>query len=623
MQALVNGEWLDVETIEIGWKKTCDIPQLPNNKYYAYAKAKLEDNLTYRWKFIGPVNIFGRDDQGNGISNPLTFHLLTPPSVITPIPAVSPYPAQREVPGETFTVSAPKAYPKPVGALNVAEMQPIQSFEIPVSIQAPPSGTNVKLWIYNPDNQKISLESPSVHFKPANGEWKMYAVNSDGSFYANFPATRYEILVTPPNNSKYKNTWYIGDISDSGIFSIRGKKENSSGYFTLTVDRQPLPNPKIDDLRQKLTTLANTPVSSFKPKTSCQLLDQVRPNRNVYDQIAAGFPKSLSTLPSFGHLRALIIPVDFTDFAGIDDPLPYFTPVAEGVSVFYNTQSYGQLAFDFDVIPQWVHLPFASRDFYGNHITYLKNLIKLTDGPIDYSSYDAVYYLIPKEVPSEIMPAGPAISSLDFSNNVIMIGALGGKDMYDLEGGIVGARWKWMAHETGHGFGFFDEDLNHASQSLGFWGIMAMSWSNNAIELGAWDRYIQGWLAQSQVNCISLSDLNSEGLISKISPVVRQDKEVKSIMVPLSASKILVIESRKNEGLDIIPADHEGVLIYTVDMTKGQLGGGYETQRRIGTTNPTFEDAALHAGDSITVEGVKIEVLALDISGDTIKISKP
>ncbi|CAB4838330.1 MAG: hypothetical protein F2766_02280 [Actinobacteria bacterium] len=104
---------------------------------------------------------------------------------------------------------------------------------------------------------------------------------------------------------------------------------------------------------------------------------------------------------------------------------------------------------------------------------------------------------------------------------------------------------------------------------------------------------------------------------------MRQDKDVKSIMVPLSASKILVIESRKNEGLDIIPADHEGVLIYTVDMTKGQLGGGYETQRRIGTTNPTFEDAALHAGDSITVEGVKIEVLALDISGDTIKISKP
>ena len=94
-------------------------------------------------------------------------------------------------------------------------------------------------------------------------------------------------------------------------------------------------------------------------------------------------------------------------------------------------------------------------------------------------------------------------------------------------------------------------------------------------------------------------------------------------MIPVTSSKILVIESRKSESLDIIPAGHEGVLVYTVDMTKGQLGGGYEIQKRIGSTDPNFEDAALHAGDSITVSGVKITVMSLDASGDTVKISKP
>ncbi|MEY4283035.1 MAG: hypothetical protein RL467_591, partial [Actinomycetota bacterium] len=35
-----------------------------------------------------------------------------------------------------------------------------------------------------------------------------------------------------------------------------------------------------------------------------------------------------------------------------------------------------------------------------------------------------------------------------------------------------------------------------------------------------------------------------------------------------------------------------------------------------------FEDAALRAGDSITVGGVKITVSELSASGDTVKISK-
>ena len=149
-----------------------------------------------------------------------------------------------------------------------------------------------------------------------------------------------------------------------------------------------------------------------------------------------------------------------------------------------------------------------------------------------------------------------------------------------------------------------------------------MSWSNHAIELGAWDRYLQGWLPQSQVNCMELTAMTVEGVSMKISPIVRLDKEIKSIMVPLSSSKILVIESRKNESLDFIPANHEGVLVYTVDMTKGQLGGGYEIQKRVGSTDPNFEDGALRVGDSIIVGGVKITVMALDSSGDTVKISK-
>jgi M6 family metalloprotease-like protein len=361
-------------------------------------------------------------------------------------------------------------------------------------------------------------------------------------------------------------------------------------------------------------------------------VDQVTPNRSFGVDLSAGFPKVAQRLPSAGRIKALIVPVDFTDIVGKDNTVTYFSEVSNGVRDFYYKQSYGAVAFDFDIVPNWIRAPFASTKFgtggsvgAGDPNGYLNALIALTDGPIDYSGYEAVYFLVPKEMPMANMGWGPAITYPRWtSNGVIINGAMGGADMYYVENnGIVGGRWKWMAHETGHAFGLYDEDLNHQSQTLGYWGIMAMSWSNNAIELGAWDRYLQGWLQQSQVNCIEMKSLTNEGLTSKISPIVRQDREVKAIMVPISSSKILVIESRKSESLDVIPANREGVLVYTVDMKKGQLGGGYEIQKRVGSTDPNFEDAALRAGDSISVGGVKISVIELSSSGDTIGISKP
>jgi riboflavin synthase alpha subunit len=43
----------------------------------------------------------------------------------------------------------------------------------------------------------------------------------------------------------------------------------------------------------------------------------------------------------------------------------------------------------------------------------------------------------------------------------------------------------------------------------------------------------------------------------------------------------------------------------------------------VGSTDPSFEDAALHAGDSITVDGVTVTVTATSADGDTVKVSVP
>jgi riboflavin synthase alpha subunit len=58
-------------------------------------------------------------------------------------------------------------------------------------------------------------------------------------------------------------------------------------------------------------------------------------------------------------------------------------------------------------------------------------------------------------------------------------------------------------------------------------------------------------------------------------------------------------------------------------MTIGQLGGGYVTIPRPGSTdNASFLDAALQQGDSVTVGGVTITVTKSGANSDTISVSK-
>jgi M6 family metalloprotease-like protein len=382
--------------------------------------------------------------------------------------------------------------------------------------------------------------------------------------------------------------------------------------------------------RTIIQKLATEPASTYKATSPCQLIDQVTPNRSFATDLSAGFPKVRTRLKSYGNIKALIVPLDFTDVPGKDNPVTYFTPIAKGVDKYYNTISYGRLAFDFTILPEYVHMDFPISKYgisnsvgSGDVEGYRSAILAATNKEIDFSAYEAVYFLVPKEMPMSLMGWGPAITApMEVTGGYIINGATGGADMYFNENnGIIGGTWKWMAHETGHAFGWYDEDYQHQSSSLGNWGLMSQSWTNDVIEQNAWDRYLQGWLTESQIGCTQLAELATTKSFT-LSALSENNDEQKSVMIPLSDSKILVLESRRASTLDNFTGTREGLLVYTVDMTIGQLGGGYKTIRRPGSTDRDFRDAALLAGDSVTVEGVTIKVTAANSSGDSVTISK-
>ena len=381
--------------------------------------------------------------------------------------------------------------------------------------------------------------------------------------------------------------------------------------------------------RAAIDKLATEPASTYKATSPCQLIDQVTANRSYGTDLSAGFPKVRTRIKSYGNVKALIVPVDFTDVVGKDNPVTFFTPIAEGVNKYYNTISYGRLAFDFTILPNYVHMDFPISKYgiantvgAGDVAGYRKAVLDATNPQINYADYEAVYFLVPKEMPMSLMGWGPAITvPYEVTGGYIINGATGGADMYfNEQNGVVGATWKWMAHETGHAFGWYDEDYKHQSSSLGNWGLMSQSWTNDVIEQNAWDRYLQGWLEEPQVGCTTKDALTSAKDFT-INALGENSDDQKAVMIPLSPSKILVMESRRKSSLDNFTQTRQGLLVYTVDMTIGQLGGGYKTIGRPGSTDRDFRDAALQQGDSVTVEGVTITVTKSASQADTVTIS--
>jgi len=92
VQVLSGGKWLPVKPITTGWKtspRLCPIAELGKKDSLAWADVYLDADVTFRWYFIGKeVNIFHRDNLGNGYSESATY--------MPPAPLVIPHPVDNK-----------------------------------------------------------------------------------------------------------------------------------------------------------------------------------------------------------------------------------------------------------------------------------------------------------------------------------------------------------------------------------------------------------------------------------------------------------------------------------------------------------------------------------------------
>jgi M6 family metalloprotease-like protein len=470
---------------------------------------------------------------------------------------------------------------------------------------------NVRLWVYDPENPKQSSGAPGFFVKPAGGEWKFVGTTSNSLLVANWTPGAYSVDTVEPggNSRKYSRRNYTIVVATDNTVTIDGLTATAEGFFALTLG------------------LAEVNKNAYNPTAPCQLKTQVE---EAEPMVRAGFPRSTVRLPHTGVVRALIVPVDFTDVPGETEPATEFFSMAKGVHDYFAKQSGGRVHFDFKIVKNWQRQSFASNKYElgkwsgGDAGGYFSALIRQADPLVDFSQFDAVYFLSPPTIPWSSIAYGPALPRFPTGDGVTIGGSFSGADAYS-NNGTRGARWKWMAHETGHLFGLQDLYTNGVDATFGWWELMSMNWSNAFIELTAWNRYISGWLTDSQIACLTPATIDAAGTTVLIEPIERDSTDkIKAVAIPLSSSKILVVESRRAEGLDNTASDQAaGTLVYTVDMTIATIKGAWHTiMPARATDGDTFKDAALRVGETVEVDGYVIKVVSQTADGDTVLVTK-
>ena len=345
------------------------------------------------------------------------------------------------------------------------------------------------------------------------------------------------------------------------------------------------------------------------------------------DVSIGGWPRIDERLKSTGDVIATVVMVDFPDAPASMTPTDAFARISPSADVF-NEMSYGKLSYTFKPQLKWYRMSKKSTDYVAGgwtfikHREYITEAAKLADVDIDFSKTDSLIILANPDS-TGIGNSGPAFAAIR-KNGITLDGKYisnGATSAYDLN------NWKsiWLNHEVTHTLGLVDlyafTQSNPANRydGLRYTGEFSYmgfsSYESNAPSLFAFERWNLGWINDSQIKC--LKDAKSTELISP----VQTSGGVKAVIIPISRTKAVVIESRRAIGIDKNIAK-SGALVYVVDSSIQSGQGPVKVFPSDVSSDPRYLKAPRALGESVTTEGITVKVTKSDDSGDTVEITK-
>jgi hypothetical protein len=398
---------------------------------------------------------------------------------------------------------------------------------------------------------------------------------------------------------------------------------------------------------------------SPEPFTTCRLPEQIK-NKidNWTAPLSIAYPSVKSTLNPLGSNNYLFFPIDFADAVGTGSPEKILKPEVAKIDEWFSWYSNGKATMKIDYPKDWVRSSYRASDLItfrdpgnpGNPKDKLSDarlieaLLSDVEKIYDLSKYQGVYFM-------------PSMSAKTLQHGVFLNNTFRTSKGTFTGGGYVYANtaferdefiWAFVMHDFLHSFGLA---LHAPDQQLPF-GMQSSP--TGGLGINEWDSMSLDWTLPEDVYCVSKENLNTADVT--LVPIEREQEGVQSIMIKLSPSRVLVIESHRRDkwGTKFAPGFY-GVTTFLVDtsvqndpskpdsettrfanyLLNPATKHGKIVERRpweeidkngVRTTGwvtqPTWDlNYVLYQGESFTTNGIKITLLKSG-DNDTVRVTK-
>lgn len=431
------------------------------------------------------------------------------------------------------------------------------------------------------------------------------------------------------------------NVSNKGAGPIHAPRVSAAIYklnVKLDVDRDKIACEVIKSASNAKPTLkptqgavSPTPMPSVmdyeNPTVASDAVEQCRIQEasSVRAQLPAGFPQANSLTPRLGVVKWALVPIDFQDLPGEKTFRARVDEQTRLLSEWFWNVSGGRLKVEWVVLDQWATLPGKSTDYIipnsvnvndaANGPKLFRDAMTAADPLFDFTNVQTVNFILPEGQSvigesSQGFPWDLVVQSYSTKEGKIASYSIAGK-FFDLPGKTY---WSYWAHEFGHAIG-----LPHVGGGAGLppfnpWDLMGGQ-DGPARELSGWLRFVADWLSDDQVYCRDLSSISNLGIT--LVPLSASEPGVKLVAIPVSKTKVLLIESRRQTKFSCttVPTQ-DGLLVYEYDATLGHFQNFLMPLTPEGRKNldssckfaPQPPDSILREGDKVTVHGLTIEV---------------
>jgi M6 family metalloprotease-like protein len=258
-------------------------------------------------------------------------------------------------------------------------------------------------------------------------------------------------------------------------------------------------------------------------------------------------------------------------------------------------------------------------DGQGDAPGFVQDALNAADNEINFNNFDIVTVVPPentKNINTSGALTGGAESFKTKEKNFPSAIFIGKNKLSDFT--KPGFGWSFYAHEFGHVLGITHPFKYIEGKPGPIWDLMGNG-GTSVPELIGWHRLVLNWLADDEVVC--LSKVNKGTVEQTLKPLNSKVAGKKLLITPLSATQALAVEVRRQSTFDKLTPNETGVLVYLVDVTKGDDQGIITIITSKKTTKDTQILGSLKPGEKVSYKGITIQVISSDKSGDTIKVT--